>query len=68
MALIKIVNKGDSLRFFIPAGYLPATDETIEIGISEETRNSIVLKITAPRPIIITHDRMQRVAPSGGPG
>jgi hypothetical protein len=57
MALIKIVNKGDKLEFFIPAGYLPSTDEVIEVIISEETRNALVLKITAPRTVLIKHER-----------
>ena len=57
MALIKIVNKGDRIRFRIPAGYLPQEDEVIEVVISEETRNALVLKITAPRTVLIIHER-----------
>jgi hypothetical protein len=62
MALIKILNKGESIHFLIPAGYLPMNDEVIEVILSEDTRNANVLKITAPRAIIITHQK------GGAPG
>ena len=58
MALIKIVNTGDKLSFFIPAGYLPERDETIEVILAERTRGAAVLKITAPKAVLITHDRL----------
>ncbi len=57
MALIKIVNTGDTLRMRIPSGYLAVEDETIEIMLSERTRNAAVLKITAPLAVLITHDK-----------
>ncbi|MBU2685594.1 MAG: hypothetical protein KKF27_20325 [Gammaproteobacteria bacterium] len=63
MALIKIINTGDKINFFIPQGYLPENDETIEVILAERTRNAAVLKITAPLTILITHVRNNRNSP-----
>jgi hypothetical protein len=60
MSLIKIVNTGDQIDFFIPEGYFPEKDEKISILFSERTRSSAVLKITAPRSILITHDKQKK--------